>query len=154
MKTFDQSSAHLPTETTQHRGPSLRGDGQDEWSSITDTRGSSLTWDLLTQSPWHPPTRAGTSTHAQAPPQQMSPQQPLLLAGDVETNTGPAPRCGVCMRSTTVKAVICCTCQKSIHKSCSGMTRTIQNQWRQTNNHQCPNCRLEKNSQILCCKCG
>ena len=41
-------------------------------------------------------------------------QRPLLLAGDVETNPGPASRCGVSRKSTTAKAVIFCACQKSI----------------------------------------
>ena len=83
----------------------------------------------------------------------MSLQQLLLQAGDVETNPGTAQQCGVCRKSTTAKAMICCTCQRSIHQSCSGMTRTMPKQWRQTNDYQCPNCRTVPNSQILCCKC-
>ena len=61
----------------------------------------------------------------------------------------------------TAKAMICCTCQKSTNQSCSGMIRTVQKQWRQANDYQCPtitilhydnNCRTVHNSQILCCK--
>ena len=84
----------------------------------------------------------------------MSPQQLLLQAVDVETNLGPAPQCAVCRKSTSSKAVICSTCQKSIHRCCSGITRTMLEQWCQANNYQCPNCRSGPNSQILCCKCG
>ena len=119
-------------------------------------RGFPTTWDFLALSPRHPLTRADTSTHPHSPPPQMSPKQLLLQlqAGDVETNSGPAPRCGVCRKSTTAKAVICCSCLKSIQQSCSGMTRTMQRQWHQTNDHQCPNCRSVHNCQILCSKCG
>ena len=84
----------------------------------------------------------------------MSPQQLLQQAGDVETTPGPAPRRGVCRKSTTAMAVICCTCQKSIHQSCRNMTRTMQKQWCQANNYQCPNCRSVPDPQILWCKCG
>ena len=87
-------------------------------------------------------------------PPQMSPQQLLLQAGDAETNPEPALRCGVCRKSTTAKAVICCTCQWSIHHSCSGMTRTMLKQCCQTNNYHCHNCRSVSNFQILCCQCG
>ena len=50
-----------------------------------------------------------------------------------------------------MKAVICCTYQKSIHQSC--VTISMQKQWRQAPESQCPNSRPVPNSQILCCKC-
>ena len=53
-----------------------------------------------------------------------------------------------------MKAVICCTSQKSIHQSCCGMTRMMPKQWFRTNCHQCLNCCPVPNSQILCSKCG
>ena len=111
------------------------------------TRGGfAPTWEFPSLSPIHPPTRAGTSTiplstfpHS---PTNFSQQLLLLQAGDVETNSGPAPRCGVFRKSTTAKAVICCACWKSIHQSCSDMTRTMQKQWRQANDYQCTNCEI------------
>ena len=87
----------------------------------------SPTWNFPALSPRHPLTRADNSTH----PPLMSPKQFLPQAGDVEMNQGPAPLCGVCRKSTTAKAVTCCTCEKSTHQSCSDMTRTMQKQWHQ-----------------------
>ena len=115
----------------------------------------SITWNFPALRPRHPLIRATISTNPISPsptPQQMSLQQLLLQAGDVDANPGPAPRCGVCWKSTSVKTVICCTCQNSIHQSSSGMTRTMQKQWFQANNYQCPNCRSFPSSLILCCK--
>ena len=90
------------------------------YAGVSSTRG------FPALSPRYPPTTAHTST---SPPQE--PPQQLLQGGDVEIKPGPALRCGVGRKSTTVKAVICCSCQKSIHQCCSGMTRTMQEQWRQ-----------------------
>ena len=124
-------------------------------------RGFSPTWDYPAISPRHSFTRADTSTNPLFPyhtPPQMSPQklhlQLLLQAFGVETNLGAAPRYGVCRKSTTAKAVICCTCQKTIHRRCSGINRTMQTQCCQTKDYQCPNCRSVPYSQNLCCKCG
>ena len=105
----------------------------------------SPTWVFPALTPRHPLTRANTSP---PPPTNVTQQLLLLQAGDIEKNPGPAPRCGVCRKSTTAKAVICCNRQKSIHHRC------ILELWRQANDYQCPYCRSVHNSLILYCKCG
>ena len=142
-----QQQTMTTTIATAHvRGPPQCGVGQDKEYAITDT------WGVFTSQGLSGP-KSQASQHISYPP-QISHQQLLLPAGDVETKPGPAPRCEVCNNSATAKAVIFCTCQKSIHHSYNGITKTMQIQWCQINNHQCPDCLSVSNSQILCCKCG
>ena len=82
---------------------------------------------------------------------QMSPQKLLLQAVDIEAHPGPAPRCGVCRKSTTAKAVICCALPEV---NLTKLWRHIQDDAKTMAPDQCHNCRSVPNSQILCCKCG
>ena len=135
---LDATTAKVTVQLRDHLLP-VSGKTKSPRSQIP--RWFSSTWYFPALNLRHPVNRADTSTHPISTPPQMSPLQVLLLDGDVETNPRLAPQCGTCRKSTTAKVELCCTCQKSIHQSSSGITRTMLKQCRQTNNYQCPNCR-------------